>query len=208
MCILLIRTVSSTAKKSIEKGEFSKMAELLIKETRNIIERVAEQNKLLGDSVSLWLKKGPEGECILRVVPCTMSTTWDEYVTTKGVRKKNWVRKLHFNPSNFDFGEEDIIEDVFVPVRKKVKQAVLFYMQHKEKGDFTIETFKMETINAYLEDGKGPRNERVKDLPNDLKEELLQQATEELVDYLLAHAKQDVIKVVESTEAYCAQLFN
>jgi hypothetical protein len=184
------------------------MADIIIKDTTDILKRVAEENRRLGETVSLWLKKGPNGECIARVIPCKMSTQLDEYTTNKNVRKKSWTRKLHFDSGNFDFEGIDIVEEVFVPVRKHVRQAVLFFKTSKEKDGVTIDTYKMMTANAYLEDGKGERNSRVKDLPNDLKEEFLQQATEELIDFLLEHANEDLLKVVESTEAYYRKMFN
>ena len=183
------------------------MADIIIKETNEIFKRVAEENRRLGNTVSLWLKKGPNGECILRVVPCKISTELTEYTTAKGAYKKNWVRKLHFDPTNFDFGDINIVEEVFVSIRKIVKQSVMFFRKSKEKDGESFETFRMETVNAYLADGDGPRNKRVRDLPNDLKEEFLQQATEELINFLIEHAGDEILKVVSSTEAYCRERF-
>jgi hypothetical protein len=48
---------------------------------------------------------------------------------------------------------------------------------------------------------------RAVDLPNDMKPQFLQRATDMLVDFLLEHAKPEILEVVRATEAYCGERF-
>ena len=189
-----------------KRGDLVDMADFIVMETTAVLERVAAENKKLGDNVRIWLRKGKDGECILRVIPCIISTETFGWTTSKGIQKTNWIRKITYNPENFDVSPEEwasFIDDVWMPIRDNVKKSVMLFKQTKEKGDSTItQAFRLQTLNAYKTDD-GP-----KDLPDDLKEYFLQEATGKLLDFFLEHMKPEIQKVVEKTEKYCRKKFN
>lgn len=201
------------------------MAELLIKETENIFNLVSEENKKLGDAVCLWLKKGPNDECILRVAPCRMKTESSEYISTSGRTKQNWERILRFRPDDFNLEDVKINKELFrMRIALNMSVFISFHTKEKEYGEKSCH-FRIQTINAYIPEdymckirGKITNlNDahvmellagKAVDFPNEEKPIFLQKATDMLVDFLMEHAKPGTTEVVKATEVYCRERFN
>jgi hypothetical protein len=210
--------------KFFEKGGIFNMAELTVKETDGIFDRVSEENRKLGDIVGLWLKEGPEGECLLRVVPCKMKIGSSTYTTTKGIDKENWDRTLRFHPDGFDFDGVAINKELFrMRLNLNLSVFISYHTEEEEYGEKSC-FFKIQTINAYIpEDYMSKIRDKITslddrrvmellagravDLPNEMKPQFLQRATDMLVDFLLEHAKPEIVEVVKATEAYCRERF-
>ena len=207
-----------------KRGDLVDMADLLIMETKNIFDLVSEENKKLGDIVSLWLKEGEKGECLLRVVPCKMKIGSSSYTTTKGVDKINLDRTLRFHPDNFDFEGVAINKELFrMRLNLNLSVFISYHTKEEENGEKSC-YFKIQTINAYIPEeymskirgeitslGDAHVMEllagQAVDLPNELKPMFLQKATDMLVNFLMEHAKPEIIEVVRATEAYCQERF-
>ncbi len=182
------------------------MADIIIKQTEKILSRVASENEKLGNKVQIWLRKGPNGECIAKVVPCKITTNRTKGENSKGVEKVNWVRKIFYDPANFDVSEEEwekFVDDVWGPIRNDVKKSIILFMKKKDDSGVNAKHwFELMTINAY----KGKDGEAI-DLPTSLKEEFLQQATGKVIDFLLGHMMPEIKSVAEKTEKYVDKKF-
>lgn len=184
------------------------MAEILIGNTDNIDARIAEKDQALGNNIGLWLKKGPKGECLLRVVPCKIETTCDSWKDSDGEDKISIKQKIRFNPEKFDLHGINIVEDVFVEIRKHVNKAIFFSrQQEKGKDGHIVEVFKLETLDTYLPSGSVSRFGRSVPLSDEMKESLVQKATDELIDFLFKHLESKMYDVIIKSEAYCRREF-
>lgn len=200
------------------------MADLLIVETENISTLVSEENEKLGDIVSLWLKKGEEGECLLNVVPWKMTNDSDDHITSKGALIKSFERKLYFRPDNFDFEGVDIAKELFYK-RLDLNFSVSFSYGTEEKENGKKSYYiKIFTDNAYIpEDAMKKIRDKITSLsdpydvellagksaklPNEMKPMFLQKATDIVTDFMMEHAKPEIIEVIKATEAYCKERF-
>jgi hypothetical protein len=162
-------------------------------------EKITEIEKSV-NGVSLY-RFEEKGRSFVCVVPARIVTQEFKDANSKGQWRTNWTRKFYYTPTRFDLSGVNIVEDVFVPTRKACCQAVIFTSLFEEDvNGVKRDWLKIESINAYLKPGKGARNERVSDLPDDLKKELFNSATMAIVEFLYEHMTPETRKTIKSIE--------
>ncbi len=141
-----------------------------------------------------------DDDSFIRIVPAEISLESDKYVNSKGRSRMNWVRKFTYNVNFFDFEEFDFFK-YFEEKRSEFHQAVIFtQMTETDANEKRFDWIKVETVNAYLMPGEDVVYNRVRDLPDDLKRKIFDQASLEVANFLLDHVKPEMANILKTVE--------
>jgi hypothetical protein len=173
------------------------MAEIILETIEK--EQIRSLARLLDDDLSLFSYSDGNEHIHLRVAPVKISTTVSYNEVSSEIWETNWERVINYSSAYLDTDWAALMNECAV-IRKKAKMAVKFTPFREERCNNTaIEGVKLESRNTYLAEGHIMREAHMKTLPEKLKEELLDEATVMLLDYLEKWVGNPE-KIAESTE--------